>query len=309
MSYFTTVSGVRPGREDQSAAFENRRGQINSASQGSPAIKAFAPPLRLPQTLLQPSVHATICYTTVPSPCSLLLLSPFLHPTAMQSLHFSCSFPCHQVFADPFEDDFFDQAPLDNIFNIPLPEADQAVLLPDTSSDSSLATSLFQDLFAFDQNDLFCVAPAMLTSTKVMEDDVKLGWPLEHKNHSAMPAQTPAESKNRSSQTTSRRPQPPVVRVQSRQTDFQSGKPVEITFELLAEHFHESLEVAAAKIGIGKSTMKLVCRQLGVEKWPYKFNRKSGRKSLRRPELRTDVHSQREESSTDTDGSEEHMYL
>ncbi|EKX54731.1 hypothetical protein GUITHDRAFT_99385 [Guillardia theta CCMP2712] len=61
-----------------------------------------------------------------------------------------------------------------------------------------------------------------------------------------------------------------AVRVQSRQSFFQSDKPVEITLERLAEHFHESLEVAAAKIGIGKSTMKLVCRQLGVEKWPYK---------------------------------------
>ncbi|EKX54717.1 hypothetical protein GUITHDRAFT_99374 [Guillardia theta CCMP2712] len=67
-----------------------------------------------------------------------------------------------------------------------------------------------------------------------------------------------------------------IVRVQSRQSFFQSDKPVEITLERLAEHFHESLEVAAAKIGIGKSTMKLVCRQLGVQKWPYKHN--GGRK-------------------------------
>eukprot|EP00960_Hanusia_phi_P030419 748603-Hanusia_phi.AAC.1 len=33
-----------------------------------------------------------------------------------------------------------------------------------------------------------------------------------------------------------------IVRIQSRQTYFQSGKPVEITLERLAEHFHESLE-------------------------------------------------------------------
>ncbi|EKX54716.1 hypothetical protein GUITHDRAFT_149835 [Guillardia theta CCMP2712] len=64
-----------------------------------------------------------------------------------------------------------------------------------------------------------------------------------------------------------------IVRIHSRQVDLQSSKPVEITLERLAEHFHESLEVAAAKIGIGKSTMKLVCRRLGVQKWPYKQSR------------------------------------
>ncbi|EKX51804.1 hypothetical protein GUITHDRAFT_102413 [Guillardia theta CCMP2712] len=61
-----------------------------------------------------------------------------------------------------------------------------------------------------------------------------------------------------------------VVRIQSRQAHARSDKPVEITLELLSCHFHESLEVAAAKIGIGKSTMKLVCRQLGVRRWPYR---------------------------------------
>uniref|UniRef100_A0A7S0EKL4 RWP-RK domain-containing protein n=1 Tax=Hanusia phi TaxID=3032 RepID=A0A7S0EKL4_9CRYP len=62
---------------------------------------------------------------------------------------------------------------------------------------------------------------------------------------------------------------PDVVVIHSRQLTA-GDSPVEITRERLAEHFHESLEVAAAKIGIGKSTMKLVCRRLGVEHWPYK---------------------------------------
>eukprot|EP00960_Hanusia_phi_P038553 753478-Hanusia_phi.AAC.1 len=33
-----------------------------------------------------------------------------------------------------------------------------------------------------------------------------------------------------------------IVRIQSRQLYFQSDKPIEITLERLAEHFHESLE-------------------------------------------------------------------
>ncbi|EKX49845.1 hypothetical protein GUITHDRAFT_104241 [Guillardia theta CCMP2712] len=59
------------------------------------------------------------------------------------------------------------------------------------------------------------------------------------------------------------------VTVHSRRLTSSSVQPVQITAELLAEHFHESLEVAASKIGIGKSTMKIVCRRLGIEKWPY----------------------------------------
>eukprot|EP00960_Hanusia_phi_P018120 532711-Hanusia_phi.AAC.1 len=39
-----------------------------------------------------------------------------------------------------------------------------------------------------------------------------------------------------------KRPKPEIVRVQSRQSSFLTGKPVEITLERLAEHFHESLE-------------------------------------------------------------------
>jgi len=59
------------------------------------------------------------------------------------------------------------------------------------------------------------------------------------------------------------------VQVYARKGKSMSRSPVVITFERLAEHFHESLETAAAKIGIGKSTMKHVCRRLGIDKWPY----------------------------------------
>ena len=99
-----------------------------------------------------------------------------------------------------------------------------------------------------------------------------------------------------------------TARVQSRQPFFQSDKPVEITLERLAEHFHESLEVAAAKIGIGKSTMKLVCRQLGVAKWPYKFSKNLEAKALRRPGCRCATQSGHSESS-DTDGSSDSVFL
>uniref|UniRef100_A0A7S0DXM2 RWP-RK domain-containing protein n=1 Tax=Hanusia phi TaxID=3032 RepID=A0A7S0DXM2_9CRYP len=61
-----------------------------------------------------------------------------------------------------------------------------------------------------------------------------------------------------------------VVVIQSRQLPMQNSCAVEITWEKLEQHFHESLPVAASKLGIGKSTMKLVCRKLGLVKWPYK---------------------------------------
>eukprot|EP00960_Hanusia_phi_P029149 747802-Hanusia_phi.AAC.3 len=61
---------------------------------------------------------------------------------------------------------------------------------------------------------------------------------------------------------------------------------VKIDRDMLSNHFHLSLDEAAASLvcacisvvwsivtlccqGIGKSTMKYVCRRLGVEKWPY----------------------------------------
>ncbi|EKX35339.1 hypothetical protein GUITHDRAFT_118464 [Guillardia theta CCMP2712] len=48
-----------------------------------------------------------------------------------------------------------------------------------------------------------------------------------------------------------------------------NGQLVRITIEDLQKHFHESMETAASHLGIGRSTMKHVCRRLGVPKWPY----------------------------------------
>mmetsp|Transcript_36206 Transcript_36206/g.81518 ORF Transcript_36206/g.81518 Transcript_36206/m.81518 type:complete len:215 (+) Transcript_36206:185-829(+) len=48
-----------------------------------------------------------------------------------------------------------------------------------------------------------------------------------------------------------------------------NGQLVRITIEDLQKHFHESMETAATHLGIGRSTMKHVCRKLGVPKWPY----------------------------------------
>eukprot|EP00960_Hanusia_phi_P025559 745722-Hanusia_phi.AAC.3 len=58
------------------------------------------------------------------------------------------------------------------------------------------------------------------------------------------------------------------VQVRNSRTTARS-EPIEITYEQLATHFHRSLESAASSIGIGKSTMKVVCRRLGIKKWPY----------------------------------------
>ncbi|EKX52007.1 hypothetical protein GUITHDRAFT_150869 [Guillardia theta CCMP2712] len=58
------------------------------------------------------------------------------------------------------------------------------------------------------------------------------------------------------------------VQVRNSRTTARS-EPIEITYEQLAKHFHRSLESAASSIGIGKSTMKVVCRRLGIKKWPY----------------------------------------
>ncbi|EKX52074.1 hypothetical protein GUITHDRAFT_101978 [Guillardia theta CCMP2712] len=220
----------------------------------------------------------------------------------------SISFANHPFLSEPFADDFLDQTTLDDDwFRVPLPEADPTTLLADSFSDSPFVPSLMQDLFALHQSDLLSPEPSMIMNSKIMGDVFQVNWPSETRNNSIVHAHTSSVSNTPPSRPVQRFPQAPVVRVQSRQADFHSDKPVEITLELLAEHFHESLEVASAKIGIGKSTMKLVCRQLGVEKWPYKFNRKGGKKVLRRP----DGCKHREESSTasDTDGSEEPIFL
>jgi len=42
-----------------------------------------------------------------------------------------------------------------------------------------------------------------------------------------------------------------------------------ITYEILAQHFHESLDAVAEKLMISKTSIKAACRRLGVAKWPY----------------------------------------
>eukprot|EP00960_Hanusia_phi_P051316 760720-Hanusia_phi.AAC.2 len=47
------------------------------------------------------------------------------------------------------------------------------------------------------------------------------------------------------------------------------SKRIHVTRSMLEQYFHESIDSAALKIGIGKSTMKVICRRLGVKRWPY----------------------------------------
>ncbi|EKX36410.1 hypothetical protein GUITHDRAFT_117410 [Guillardia theta CCMP2712] len=47
------------------------------------------------------------------------------------------------------------------------------------------------------------------------------------------------------------------------------GKVVEITREILQEFYGQKIETVASHLGVGKSTMKLACRRLGIHKWPY----------------------------------------
>jgi hypothetical protein len=59
----------------------------------------------------------------------------------------------------------------------------------------------------------------------------------------------------------------------------------ELTFDSLSAYFHLTLTEAAAKLGICKSLLKMVCRQNGIARWPRRRVRSdlslsfSGRKS------------------------------
>ena len=77
-----------------------------------------------------------------------------------------------------------------------------------------------------------------------------------------------------------------VVMVRTRK-EGHSETIIRIDKTMLEQHFHEKMEIAAKSLvsslniifplkctdesgqGVGKSTMKLVCRKLGVLKWPY----------------------------------------
>jgi hypothetical protein len=59
-----------------------------------------------------------------------------------------------------------------------------------------------------------------------------------------------------------------------------------ITYEILAQHFHESLDVVAEKLMISKTSIKAACRRLGLAKWPYQHRgpRKSRSKNTNEAE-------------------------
>ncbi|EKX51231.1 hypothetical protein GUITHDRAFT_151017 [Guillardia theta CCMP2712] len=224
----------------------------------------------------------------------------------MQWLHLTpSSLELQAMLDDCFADHLMDQSPScsDAFFCLPLPEVDSSASLPDSPLDPVVPEDL---LVLFEESQDAWLEPASLMACQrsvAMPEET-----LQHP-HDSFSLCSPEQGKPRPHRRASAPARPPVVRVQSRQSFFQSDKPVEITLELLADHFHESLEVAAAKIGIGKSTMKLVCRQLGVDKWPYKFGRAKGKKAGRRMEGRVQLQASQAESSTDTEGSGVDMYL
>jgi hypothetical protein len=53
-------------------------------------------------------------------------------------------------------------------------------------------------------------------------------------------------------------------------TARRGSKRIELTLALLAQHFHEPLDVVTDKLGVSKTTLKAVCRRLGLAKWPYR---------------------------------------
>eukprot|EP01080_Neovahlkampfia_damariscottae_P012318 gene12318-5992_t len=42
------------------------------------------------------------------------------------------------------------------------------------------------------------------------------------------------------------------------------------TFEELQKFFYKPLNVAAKKLGIGRTLLKQICRQYGIKRWPYR---------------------------------------
>jgi hypothetical protein len=45
--------------------------------------------------------------------------------------------------------------------------------------------------------------------------------------------------------------------------------PIEVTLQALTAHFHMPLYKAASSFGIGVSSLKNVCRRLGLQGWPF----------------------------------------
>ncbi|KAL0214263.1 hypothetical protein P9112_006447 [Eukaryota sp. TZLM1-RC] len=42
-----------------------------------------------------------------------------------------------------------------------------------------------------------------------------------------------------------------------------------LSYEIISQHFNKPLQQAAALLGIGRTTLKQRCRELGIPKWPY----------------------------------------
>ncbi|EKX36409.1 hypothetical protein GUITHDRAFT_117409 [Guillardia theta CCMP2712] len=69
------------------------------------------------------------------------------------------------------------------------------------------------------------------------------------------------------------------VIIHSRRGDRGMSNRVIITLDLVKKHFHLSIEDASSALGIGKSTMKHVCRRLGLKKWPYTRKEQKNKRS------------------------------
>mmetsp|Transcript_38729 Transcript_38729/g.66480 ORF Transcript_38729/g.66480 Transcript_38729/m.66480 type:complete len:149 (-) Transcript_38729:227-673(-) len=44
----------------------------------------------------------------------------------------------------------------------------------------------------------------------------------------------------------------------------------ELTFDVLANHFHEPISTAAPKLGVCPTVLKNLCRELGLSRWPFR---------------------------------------